>query len=365
MYSTCLFCHGSLGRNEAITPFAVGRRLAFDAKKGRLWVICPGCTRWNLTPLEERWEAIEECERRFRDTHVRVSTAQVGMARLRDGLELVRIGEPLRPEFAAWRYGAQIQRRRRRMRMASGLGIAAAAVAVPAALPVLGAVGAAGQLLTVMVGGGAITAYLAQTFFAPPWALMYENMRNDLLSERVATQVAVGRRVLTIRAKHLRDAEFEGRGKGELPALRVTHDFGEHVFEGEQALRTAGKLLTRANWRGATPGEIDAAVQRIDRVGDAGSLLSSTAWLAQRLRGRRLMAGWREVNMLNVSYSERLALEMAVHEEAERRAFEGELHSLETAWREAEEIAAIADGMLTPLAVKARMDPGSPQRGLA
>ena len=365
MYSTCLFCHGSLGRNESIEAFTVGRRLAFDAKKGRLWVVCPGCTRWNLTPLEERWEAIEECERRFRDTHVRVSTTHVGMAKLRDGLELVRIGEPLRPEFAAWRYGAQIQRRRRRMRVAGGLGIAAAAVAIPAAAPALAAAGAAGSFLTLMVGGGALTAYLANTFFSPPWALMYETMKNDLLSERVATQVAVGRRVLTIRFKHLRDAEFEGRPPGELPALRVTHDFGEHSFEGEQALRTAGKLLTRANWRGATAGEIDNAVQRIDRAGDPGQLLTATALIAQRLRGRRLMAGWRDLNMLNVSYSERLALEMAVHEESERRAFEGELQSLETAWREAEEIAAIADGLLTPLSVKARMDPGRPQRGLA
>jgi hypothetical protein len=188
---------------------------------------------------------------------------------------------------------------------------------------------------------------------------MYENMKNDLLSERIATRVPVGRRVLTIRFKHLRDAEFEGRGADELPGLRVTHDQGEYKFEGEPALRTAGKLLTRANWRGGTPAEVDTAVQRIDRAGDAAQLLSSTAVIAQRLRGRRLMAGWREMNMLNVSYSERLALEMAVHEESERRAFEGELNSLETAWREAEEIAAIADGLLTPLPSRTQMDAGN------
>lgn len=62
MYSTCLFCSSALGRNESIEHFAVGRRLAFDAAKGRLWVICPTCARWNLTPLESRWEAIEEKE---------------------------------------------------------------------------------------------------------------------------------------------------------------------------------------------------------------------------------------------------------------------------------------------------------------
>jgi hypothetical protein len=40
-----------------------------------------------------------------------------------------------------------------------------------------------------------------------------------------------------------------------------------------------------------------------------------------------------------------LALEMASHEDAERRAMEGELAALERAWRDAEEVAAIADGM--------------------
>ncbi len=42
---------------------------------------------------------------------------------------------------------------------------------------------------------------------------------------------------------------------------------------------------------------------------------------------------------------ERLALEMAVHEEAERRALDGELARLAEEWKEAEEIAAIADDM--------------------
>ena len=103
MYATCLFCNRPLGANESIEHFPVGRRLAFDSAKGRLWVVCPSCERWNLTPLEERWEAIEEAERLYRGTRLRVATDQIGLARLRDGTELVRIGEPLRPEFAAWR----------------------------------------------------------------------------------------------------------------------------------------------------------------------------------------------------------------------------------------------------------------------
>ena len=360
MYSTCLFCHGHLGTNEAIEQFPVGSRLAFDAKRGRLWVVCTKCARWNLTPVEERWEAIEECERRFRDTHVRVSTAQVGMGRLREGLVLVRIGEPLRPEFAAWRYGEQLRnRRRRRVALARGAGIAAAAVALPVAVPAI----AAGAAAAAWVIGGMAAAGVARSFlkgvsgfFAPPWALMYANMKDDLLSERVLTHVPAGRRVLTIRIKHLRDAELESRGDGALPALRVVHDSGDYAFEGAQALRAAGLLLAHANWRGASAREVDAAVRRIDQAGDAVHLLSSTAEVAQRLRGRRLMAGWRELDTLNVSYVERLALEMAVHEEAEHHALDGELRALETAWREAEEIGAIADGLFVPDSVQARLD---------
>src|ERR671922_533101 len=125
MYSTCLFCHSELGRNEALENFPVGRRLAFDAEKGRLWVVCRKCERWNLSPLEERWEAIEQAEQLYHDTRRRVATAEIGLGRLADGTELVRIGAPLRPEFAAWRYGDQFGRRRTRQMLIAGAGLAA------------------------------------------------------------------------------------------------------------------------------------------------------------------------------------------------------------------------------------------------
>ena len=55
--------------------------------------------------------------------------------------------------------------------------------------------------------------------------------------------------------------------------------------------------------------------------------------------------------------STRLALEMALHEEQERRALEGELWILEQAWKEAEEIAAIADNLLLPVGTEAFLRP--------
>jgi hypothetical protein len=50
----------------------------------------------------------------------------------------------------------------------------------------------------------------------------------------------------------------------------------------------------------------------------------------------------------SLAVADRLALEMATHEETERQALEGELNALEAAWREAEEIASIADSLGLP-----------------
>ena len=53
---------------------------------------------------------------------------------------------------------------------------------------------------------------------------------------------------------------------------------------------------------------------------------------------------------------------MALHEEQERRAIHGELHVLEAAWREAEEIAGIADNMFVPEEMEAQLEAMRRQR---
>src|SRR3954468_20154135 len=152
MYATCLFCQKDLGRNESLETFPVGRRLAFDAAKGRLWVVCPHCERWNLSPLEERWEAIEQAERFYRDTRKRVATDNIGLAKLRDGTTLVRIGTPMRPEFAAWRYGDQFGRRRNRQLLIAGGGIVALAGVLIGGASVAGGVGGLGWMISRAAG---------------------------------------------------------------------------------------------------------------------------------------------------------------------------------------------------------------------
>jgi hypothetical protein len=166
----------------------------------------------------------------FRETRARVSTENIGLARLREGLDLVRIGRPQGPEFAAWRYGDQLGRRR--IRTWSQLG----AFAVGSTAVTVGAIGAAAA-------------------FATPVGVVWTLGGFALAQPRAAHAVL--------------------------------------------AVATSARRT-----RSASSTKLQPAV--------------------------------------------RLALEMSLHEEQERRALEGELKLLEAAWREAEEIASISDGLLTP-----------------
>ena len=329
MYATCLFCNAGLGSNEVVESFPVGRRLAFDAANGRLWVVCRKCERWNLSPLEERWEAIEECERRFRDTRLRVSTDNIGLARLREGLELVRVGPALRPEFAAWRYGDQFGRRRRRqlIRVGLGVGIVGGAVAGGIALGVSAGIG---------VGGGGWWI----------WRGIYAGYRRIAYGSPEAVVARVpydeGRKVVAVRRHQLGEVRLgtgrEGRLFVSIP--RSDHIGAVHLY-GDEAQRAAGYVLPAINAAGAERREVQQAVELIER-----SQQSPEDFV--RDVARSAGAGGRVLHLPNAA---RLALEMASHEESERRAMEGELALLEAAWKQAEEIAKIADNLLVPPSV--------------
>ncbi len=341
MYSTCIFCHAALGANEAIEHFPVGRRLAFDAAQGRLWVICGSCARWNLSPLDERWEAIEDAERVFRRTRLRVTTDNIGLARLPDGTQLVRIGQPLRPEFAAWRYGTRFAAPR--MNTALVVGSAAAAAVLTGIV--------AGPLLAPALAGGAISIVavpgITSAMGVPPLVAALA-ARDYLRYDRVIARFKRGRRVLTVRARHVRDAEFHM--VGEHPTLRLPHDGGWAYCDGAEALHMARVLLVGANRFGASAAGVHRAVSRIEAAGDASSFLRAASRAVEWREGRvmSVLNGMRHLGALHLAPVEALALEMAMHEESERRALEGELRLLADAWRDAEEIAAIADGLLPP-----------------
>lgn len=342
MYSTCLFCHKPLGTNGVVESFPVGRRLAFDQRQGRLWVVCHRCRKWNLTPLEERFEAIEACERLYRDARKRVSTDQIGLAKLGEGLELVRIGEPLRPEFAAWRYGSAFVRRRLVYGSVFTAGLATA-----------------GFLFYGTFGGGG-AALLAQFAFQGMQFIQPQLERRRVTSIVTADQRTRVVRRLDARTIKLRPAR-ESSGWGISLSLpkeggvathlrrvrrainRVYPGLGEKdreevELEGDEARRVAAKVLPHILEYGGTRKQTATAVQRIESQGGPEGFMNFLA------RNPRQF-------IIDGSYENWLGVEMAVNEENERRALQDELRYLELAWEEAEEIAKISDKLLIPASV--------------
>lgn len=111
--ASCPYCGSTLAAGPPWAPDE-GRRLAYDPEKGRLWNVCSSCSRWVLTPLEDRWETLEACEAAVeREGRTRVSTSQLSLMQVGAG-ELIRVGQPLRREFVDWRYGPRLERGVRR-----------------------------------------------------------------------------------------------------------------------------------------------------------------------------------------------------------------------------------------------------------
>jgi hypothetical protein len=340
MYTTCLFCSGELGRNDCIEHFPVGRRLAFDASRGRLWVVCRKCERWNLTPLEERWEAIEECERAFEGTRLRVSTDQIGLARLREGLELVRIGAPQRPEMAAWRYGDQFGRRRRRRYLIGGGALLVAGTAVVAG-PMLGLIGAGAMSPVWNIANAAHNIYRAKKTIAVP---------------------APGDELLRVRLVDVDKAKLNAEADGfvlTVPVLARTaggpwwkYASGKETrtFTGDAAIRAAGAMLPSVNIGGGSAAQVQSAVDLLEGQPSSTQLFRQAAEHSSRDHSGVGMKSRRNT-LKRLPAPTRLALEMASHEESERRALEGELFVLEEAWRQADEIAKIADEMFLPASI--------------
>jgi hypothetical protein len=340
VYRACIFCSAALGANEAIESFPVGKSLAFDAARGRLWAVCPKCARWNLAPIEERWEAVEEAEKRFRGARLRAQSENVGLAKLPDGTRLIRVGAALPGELAAWRYGDQLVRRFR--------------VRLPLQVAVCAAVGAVNSLTIAAVGAIPVVVSLAV-----PWlAFGIPQLVRHRQSKRVAFRLPAER------SPTGREIRIHRR---ELHGLRVVPDEGGGIaveaYDVRDASRTEpldirlldsdartllGRAMVHANQFGATRRGAVKAAALLGEAGSADEYLRSIA--ERRLRVfapitfRQFRLGPRG-QPADTFRHEGIALEMALHEATERRALEGDLAALEAAWRDAEEIAAIADAL--------------------
>lgn len=332
MYHTCIFCSADLGRNDALEPFPVSRSIAFDGWKGRLWAICPKCARWNLAPIEERWEAVEEAERLFVDARLRVQSENVGLARLRDGTRLIRVGQAVPGELAAWRYGDTLVKRRRHYLLVAGAAVAAGA-AVFGGMMALTASGGAYSLINAGLQVFRQKRQRKVIYRLPaersptgqPVVLRRWHAAGSVLRPGLVDGIA-----LVVPDAARKDPKTDGWGKAKYVAEPL-------VLADADARTFLGRAMVHLNEKGASKKRLAGAVELLGSAGTAEDFLRRTAGEGRTLAARKDMPGRALVP------EGALALEMALHEESERRALEGELVLLQSAWREAEEIAAIAD----------------------
>lgn len=378
MFSRCLFCHRDLPANESLEHFPFGHRVAYDPARGRLWAVCPTCRRWNLAPIEERWEALEELEQAVKD-RARLLSQTDNIALLRAGeLEIVRVGRANLTEEAWWRYGLELVKRRRTYQLLTAVGIggvlalmaggAAAGVGVFGGWYLLGRVGRqapklgralrfgptawrgravcprCGNELTRIpfksrgaLVAGADEAGIALGLRCPECAYGTAPRRalHSLQSAAIVTGPAV-REYLTSGAGwrwrgRYRPLHFQVWDGGRTPLPGQSGP--GFLITGVEAEHLLRRVLAYQNFAGAEEGQVRRATSLIESAGSAPSLAQAVTG-----SGRPLS---------QIDPTQAIALEIAVNEDRERRLLELELAALEQRWQEEEEIAAIMDGELT------------------
>jgi hypothetical protein len=320
MYTTCAFCAGSLGGDGGASGLGVGRRLAFDSWRSRAWVICQRCSRWNLTPLDTRLDTIALLERMAAAGRVAASSGQVTLVRAGPH-DLVRIGRPQRVEMATWRYGERIKAREKE-RMKVIVPVTAAAIGVAVVVDV--------------VAGGSIGFMIGQI------PNIGESVYTSMVANRkVPIEPPVCDRcgsVMVLKAKHLQHARLTHTSHQDLALLLSCprcRTYGAQIAgdDAERALR-AGLTFVNLKKGKKIKRKAEEAAGFLERHGGPERFVQVTARIEKDIKS---LAG-----------TEALALEMAVDEWAE-------IHELERQWREAEELAQIADNLLTDPAVEARL----------
>ena len=322
----------------------VGRRLAYDSERGRLWVVCGKCHEWSLIPLEERWEALEECERLFQSSDVRVAgrapSATVALAKVGD-VELLRLGDAPRDEIANARYGPRLLRREaHRRRVMTVAGIAA------------GGVAGSFILAGVSTGSGEATVFLAGMGLAYAVHIGDVTRRFRLTRFHRDDGSAVWLTASLLQTAVVPERQRRGHQLGT--DLVLWNGRREERFYHDGALAPLAAILPALNAEGGSPSTIASAVKMVDGAEEA---VRREARSATELHDRAGRAAWQRLLQGGKGAEpvlwmrptvDRLALEMAVAEEVERRALAEDASSAgERAARESE-VAAIADDMFLP-----------------
>ena len=320
MYSRCLFCHASLPENDTFEGLVTGKGFAFDSARGRLWVICGPCRRWNLIPIESRWENLEALEKIARDeARLLLQTDNIALLRVGE-VELVRVGQAHLPEEAWWRYGRELTSRRARFRRLSiTMGALTGAVALGGFTVGIGVLG--------VLGLGPVLQTIAREVKFGPTAWRGTATCSNCGSVLREIQFQNTNRVVLAQQQN----GFELRYRCQRCQIDTLN--AGHRLSGISAEHLLRRILAYRHYEGANESQVKASTAVIEEIGSARDL-------TQRLALQRIHLG-----ELPRPYA--LALEIAINDETERRLLELEAAELEARWREEEELAAIVDEELT------------------
>ncbi len=304
----CLYCDRVLASGPPEAP-GRGFRLAYDPGKGRLWEVCPSCSRWNLVPMEERWETLEACEEAVRSRgRVVLSTPNLALVDVGEG-ELLRVGPAPRVEYAVWRYGDRIPRFLGRRGFLRSLLAGLPDPPVPGYSPYH------------LRGSGVPPQWVASPFVERASSLTYLFTHLPLAPACPACGRPLAIRPWDFQRLRLREGD-EGL---QVESVCALCDEGVHVplREARPSLRLALALVTESR----------LPERRVREA--AGPLAGEGGSRAFLERLARVSAAVGEL-----AEARRASLLMALDDAAEAEALEAE-------WRRAEEIAAIVDGELT------------------
>ena len=310
MFRTCAFCNAPFDGDGGPSGLGIGRRLAFDEWKGRLWVVCSRCSRWNLTPFDDRLEHIEAVARAAHEGRVAAATDQVSLIRWQR-YDFVRVGKPPRIELATWRYGERLRtRQRERMKVVVPLTIAAIGLGIAA---------------NVAAGGGfgVVVWNLHRTV---DWVYVRMVGRRRVVMSEPPSCAHCGS-LMQLRARHVQFARVVPDAHADVAVVlscpQCRHEGAQ--LTGTEAVQVLRQGLTYLNVTRSGRKRAEDAAREVDQLGGPEWLVRDVAYHQATLRSLRP--------------ERRLALEMAVDEQAEAA-------ELERQWREAEEIADIADGTM-------------------
>ena len=316
----CVFCDEPLAEGPPDAPDP-GHRLAYDPEKGRLWEICPRCSRWNPVPLEVRWEALEACEAAVHDRgRVRMESENLALLTVDQG-ELARVGRAPRAEFADWRYGLRLPP------PATRGGILTRFLSK---LPHPPAGGYDPYGLRGMAGMGSDAEHGPR--FASPFLSQAEPLTYAFTAVPLAPRCPSCGGPLALEPWEFQNVTFEASwdaeaGEGGVAVRARCALCGDEVLVDPASARPALRLgmAVVTGDEGVRKAAANGALI-VDRAGGAVPFLRGLA-------EERAPLG-------ELGLKERMALRIALDEEAEREALEAE-------WRRAEEIAAAMEGDLT------------------